>query len=93
MQLNKIPATVVTVFLSSGKTILLANILRQKLCGNPWQAYAPSYPSLGERLDGYFDRLWRKDQPRQTQLVIIGKTLNSDELHKAFASDERSLSA
>ena len=29
MQLNKIPATVVTGFLGSGKTTLLANIMRQ----------------------------------------------------------------
>ena len=29
MQLNKIPATVVTGFLGSGKTTLLANVIRQ----------------------------------------------------------------
>ena len=49
--------------------------------------------AVGERLDGYFDRLWRQDEPRQTQLVIIGKTLNGDEIHKALASAEKSVSA
>ncbi|MGP9645016.1 MULTISPECIES: cobalamin biosynthesis protein CobW [unclassified Halomonas] len=49
--------------------------------------------AVGERLDGYFDRLWAQDEPRQTQLVIIGKTLNSDEVHKALASAEKPVSA
>ncbi|MGP9666286.1 cobalamin biosynthesis protein CobW [Halomonas sp. AOP22-C1-8] len=49
--------------------------------------------AVGERLDGYFDRLWAQDEARQTQLVIIGKTLNSDEIHKALASAEKPVSA
>jgi cobalamin biosynthesis protein CobW len=49
--------------------------------------------AVGERLDGYFDRLWGQDEPRKTQLVIIGKALNSDQLHAALASAESTVSA
>ncbi|WP_249977940.1 cobalamin biosynthesis protein CobW [Vreelandella olivaria] len=49
--------------------------------------------AVGERLDGYFDRLWGQDEPRQTQLVIIGKALNRDELHRALAEAARMVSA
>ena len=44
--------------------------------------------AVGERLDGYFDRLWRQDEPRQTQLVVIGKGFNRDDLHRELASAE-----
>ncbi|WNL41007.1 cobalamin biosynthesis protein CobW [Halomonas sp. PAMB 3264] len=44
--------------------------------------------AVGERLDGYFDRLWRQDEPRQTQLVFIGRGLDSAELHEALAAAE-----
>ncbi|WP_043526997.1 cobalamin biosynthesis protein CobW [Litchfieldella xinjiangensis] len=44
--------------------------------------------AVGERLDSYFDRLWRQDELRQTQLVIIGKGLDSEALQRALASAE-----
>ncbi|EPC02400.1 CobW [Litchfieldella anticariensis FP35 = DSM 16096] len=44
--------------------------------------------AVGERLDGYFDRLWGQDEPRRTQLVIIGRGLDSEALHRALASAE-----
>ncbi|MFC3283069.1 cobalamin biosynthesis protein CobW [Litchfieldella rifensis] len=44
--------------------------------------------AVGERLDGYFDRLWGQDEPRRTQLVIIGKALKGHHLHAALASAE-----
>ncbi|MCH4561547.1 cobalamin biosynthesis protein CobW [Halomonas sp. EGI 63088] len=44
--------------------------------------------AVGERQDGYFDRLWGQDEPRRTQLVIIGKALDSEALHAALASAE-----
>ncbi|MGR2737764.1 cobalamin biosynthesis protein CobW [Billgrantia sp. Q4P2] len=44
--------------------------------------------AVGERLDGYFDRLWGQHEPRRTQLVIIGKGLDSEALHAALASAE-----
>tara|TARA_R110002012_G_scaffold63234_2_gene166480 strand:+ start:5955 stop:7064 length:1110 start_codon:yes stop_codon:yes gene_type:complete len=48
--------------------------------------------AVGERLDGYFDRLWGQDEPRQTQLVFIGRGFNSAELHDALASAETAAS-
>ncbi|MCE9664383.1 cobalamin biosynthesis protein CobW [Halomonas sp. M5N1S17] len=44
--------------------------------------------AVGERLDGYFDRLWRQDEPRCTQLVIIGRALDKQALYAALASAE-----
>ncbi|WP_148252309.1 cobalamin biosynthesis protein CobW [Aidingimonas lacisalsi] len=44
--------------------------------------------AVGERLDGYFDRLWAQDESRHTQIVFIGKALNSHDLHAALASAE-----
>lgn len=44
--------------------------------------------AVGERQDGYFDRLWGQDESRRTQLVIIGKALDSEALHAALASAE-----
>lgn len=35
---------------------------------------------VGKRLDQYFDRLWRADEQRQTQLVFIGKQLDKAEI-------------
>lgn len=44
--------------------------------------------AVGERLEGYFDRLWAQDELRQTQLVIIGKHLDSAALRDALAEAE-----
>ncbi|MCB8890225.1 cobalamin biosynthesis protein CobW [Vreelandella malpeensis] len=44
--------------------------------------------AVGERLEGYFDRLWVSGEPRQTQLVIIGRHLDRDALHAALACAE-----
>ncbi|GHC28705.1 cobalamin biosynthesis protein CobW [Aidingimonas halophila] len=44
--------------------------------------------AVGERLDGYFDRLWEQHEPRHTQIVIIGRALNRHDLHATLASAE-----
>ncbi|WP_416137416.1 cobalamin biosynthesis protein CobW [Halomonas sp. HK25] len=44
--------------------------------------------AVGERQEGYFDRLWRADEARLTQLVIIGKALDSQALQRALAGAE-----
>ncbi|PAU76474.1 cobalamin biosynthesis protein CobW [Halomonas salipaludis] len=44
--------------------------------------------AVGERQEGYFDRLWRADEERLTQLVIIGRALDKQALHAALASAE-----
>ena len=44
--------------------------------------------AVGKRLDSHFDRLWRSDEPRQTQLVIIGKHLNQTQIQAALAKAE-----
>jgi cobalamin biosynthesis protein CobW len=44
--------------------------------------------AVGERLEGYFDRLWSHDETRQTQLVIIGKSLDSQLLQDELAAAE-----
>ncbi|QTP59786.1 cobalamin biosynthesis protein CobW [Billgrantia antri] len=49
--------------------------------------------AVGERLDGYFDRLWGQDEPRATQLVFIGKGLDSAALHAALSDTEIATSA
>ncbi|WP_458525042.1 cobalamin biosynthesis protein CobW [Onishia taeanensis] len=49
--------------------------------------------AVGERLDGYYDRLWAEDEPRQTELVIIGRGLDRASLQAALADAERALPA
>jgi cobalamin biosynthesis protein CobW len=44
--------------------------------------------AVGKRLDTHFDRLWRQDEPRQTQLVIIGKGFDPKELREALLTTE-----
>nr|WP_300307845.1 cobalamin biosynthesis protein CobW [Halomonas sp.] len=44
--------------------------------------------AVGERLEGYFDRLWGQDEARLTQLVIIGRELNRDALQAALSRAE-----
>lgn len=44
--------------------------------------------AVGERLDRHFDRLWGADEPRRTQLVMIGKHLDTDALRTVLASTE-----
>lgn len=40
---------------------------------------------VGNRFDTFFDRPWSPDEPRRTQLVIIGQDLNTDEIQRAIA--------
>lgn len=44
--------------------------------------------AVGKRLDSHFDRLWAADEPRQTQLVVIGKQLNEAVLLAALKTAE-----
>lgn len=39
---------------------------------------------VGKRLDRYFDRLWKADEARQTQLVFIGKGLDQQQIQHAL---------
>ena len=41
---------------------------------------------VGNRFDTFYDRLWQKDEPRQTRLVLIGRNLNRDLIEKAILS-------
>lgn len=40
--------------------------------------------AVGERLDSYFDRPWKSGEPRQTQIVMIGKQLDQAVLTAAL---------
>lgn len=40
--------------------------------------------AVGGRIDAYFDRLWRDDEQKNTQLVLIGKDLDVDNIRSAF---------
>lgn len=44
--------------------------------------------AVGKRLDVHYDRLWAAEEKRQTQLVVIGKHLDKDELTKALQTAE-----
>ncbi len=39
---------------------------------------------VGNRFDSFYDRFWSDDEPRQTQLVFIGRELNSDPIEQAL---------
>jgi len=39
---------------------------------------------VGPRIDSYFDRAWRADEPRQTQLVVIGEHLERAQLENTL---------
>lgn len=41
---------------------------------------------VGQRFDWFYDRPWRPDEPRYTQLVIIGKALQADTLRAHLLS-------
>jgi len=45
--------------------------------------------AVGQRLDTHFDRLWEKDETRQTQLVVIGKQLDKDALMAVLTTAEQ----
>ncbi len=44
--------------------------------------------AVGKRLDSHFDRLWKENEPRQTQLVVIGKGLDETVLTTALKTAE-----
>ncbi len=39
---------------------------------------------VGDRIEQYFDRPWRSDEPRQSKIVMIGKDLVAEELRHAL---------
>jgi cobalamin biosynthesis protein CobW len=39
---------------------------------------------VGNRFDCFYDRLWLKDEPRQTRLVLIGRELNRTYVERAI---------
>lgn len=47
--------------------------------------------AVGKRLDTHFDRLWGKEETRQTQLVVIGKGFDPAELKDALTTAETSV--
>ncbi|NCJ06784.1 cobalamin biosynthesis protein CobW [Synechococcales cyanobacterium C] len=44
---------------------------------------------VGNRFETFYDRLWQPQEPRQTRLVFIGRSLPQTMLHQAFALDRR----
>ncbi|ALM52054.1 cobalamin biosynthesis protein CobW [Halomonas huangheensis] len=52
----------------------------------PGKAMRQVVQAVGERLESYFDRLWRQDEVRHTQLVIIGRSLDEAALRKALSA-------
>ena len=41
--------------------------------------------AVGNRIDQHFDRLWKADETKQTQLVFIGKGLDSETIKAALS--------
>jgi len=48
--------------------------------------------AVGERIDVHFDRMWQIEEPRLTQLVVIGKGLDRNVLEQALKQAEASVS-
>ncbi len=42
------------------------------------------FQGVGERIEQYFDRLWRADEPRHSRLVFIGQALEQQPLAEAL---------
>ncbi len=42
---------------------------------------------VGRRLDRYYDRRWRADEPRRSRLVFIGQGLDAESLRACFESE------
>ncbi|MGK7944120.1 MAG: cobalamin biosynthesis protein CobW [Microcystaceae cyanobacterium] len=45
---------------------------------------------VGNRFDTFYDRLWRKDEPRQTRLVVIGRDLQEEQIKQTLLSYSQS---
>ena len=41
---------------------------------------------VGDRFDYFYDRIWQKDEIKQTKLVIIGKFLELEKIHSEFGN-------
>ncbi|QNH56113.1 cobalamin biosynthesis protein CobW [Limnospira indica] len=46
---------------------------------------------VGNRFDTFFDRPWKTDEPRQTQLVFIGRSLNQEQIATSLQSETMAL--
>ncbi|CDM96236.1 MULTISPECIES: cobalamin biosynthesis protein CobW [Limnospira] len=46
---------------------------------------------VGNRFDTFFDRPWKADEPRQTQLVFIGRSLNQEQIATSLQSETMAL--
>jgi cobalamin biosynthesis protein CobW len=41
---------------------------------------------VGDRFDSFYDRRWRADETPTTQIVVIGRSLDSEAIHQAIAA-------
>lgn len=39
---------------------------------------------VGKRFDSFYDRPWHPEEPRQTRLVVIGRSLDASQIHAAL---------
>lgn len=46
---------------------------------------------VGNRFETFFDRPWKTDEPRQTQLVFIGRSLNQQQIAASLQSETMAL--
>ncbi|NJK52836.1 MAG: cobalamin biosynthesis protein CobW, partial [Leptolyngbyaceae cyanobacterium SU_3_3] len=42
---------------------------------------------VGNRFDTFYDRLWQADEPHQTRLVFIGRSLQQSQISPALLAD------
>jgi len=54
----------------------------------PGKAMRSVVQGVGRRFDHFYDRPWRSDEPRQTQLVFIGRDLDAAELTASLTPHE-----
>jgi cobalamin biosynthesis protein CobW len=40
---------------------------------------------VGDRFEHFYDRLWRENEPRQTKLVFIGRSLDQQQIQGAIS--------
>ncbi len=68
-----------------GRLIAAHTIFRVKgFLALPGKPMRQVLQAVGQRIDQYFDRPWRSEEPRQSKIVMIGKDLSEGELRVAL---------